>query len=150
MLALFPTGMPVARAQTDSDSPRPAAEAPADTAEGPVRSYEVTTAETGDAALDRAMEGVSVLRRLRVSVPTSAEGLVARALQDGNNLRTALRSEGYYGGTPRITLAGEAPDAPGLALRLAARGGAPVPAVLGAEAGPQYRISSVTLRPSVP
>ena len=149
-LALSLTGLTLGRAQTDPDSARPAAEAPADAAEGPVRTYDVTTAGTGDAALDRALEGVSVLRRLRTSVPTSAEGLVARALQDGNNLRTALRSEGYYGGTPRITLAGEAPEAPGLALRLAARGEEPVPVVLGAEARPQYRIASVTLRPAVP
>ena len=95
------------------------------------------------------MEGVSVLRRLRESVPTSAEGLVARALQDLGNLRTALRSEGYYGGTPRITLAGEAPDAPNLAARLQAHGPDPVPVVIEAETGPLYRISSVTLRPAV-
>ncbi|WP_376090005.1 autotransporter assembly complex family protein [Roseomonas sp. CCTCC AB2023176] len=142
--------MAVAPGQTDPDAPRPAAEAPPDAAEGPVRPYAVTTPGTGDGALDRAIDGVSVLRRLRESVPTSAEGLVARALQDQNNLRTALRSEGYYGGTPRITLAGEPPDAPGLALRLAARGEEPVPVVLGVEAGPQYRISSATLRPAAP
>ncbi len=114
-----------------------------------MRTYAVTFTSTGDGQLNTAMEGVSVLRRLRASVPTSAEGLVARALQDLGNLRTALRSEGYYAGTPRITLAGEAPDAAGLAARLQARGPDPIPVIIEAETGPLYRISTATLRPSV-
>jgi translocation and assembly module TamA len=133
-----------------TDEPRPEAPPQPDDSDGPVRSYDVTFTPTGDAALNTAIEGVSVLRRLRTSVPTSAEGLVARALQDLNNLQLALRSAGYYGGTPRITLAGEAPEAPNLAARLAARGPDPVPVVVGVETGPLYRIGSVTLRPSVP
>ena len=64
-------------------------------------------------------------------------------------LRTALRSEGYYAGTPRITLAGEPPEAPNLAARLAARGAEAVPVTIGAEPGPLYRIGSVAVRPSV-
>ncbi len=133
-----------------AEAPAAAAEAQPDAADGPVRSYEVTFTPTGNGELDSAMEGVSALRRLRESVPTSAEGLVARALQDLGQLRNALRSEGYYGGTPSITLAGEPPDAPNLAARLAARGPDPVPVVVGAQTGPQYRVSTATLRPYVP
>jgi len=128
---------------------RPAAEANPDDSDGPVRTYEVTFTPSGNGQLDSAMETVSVLRRLRQSAPTSAEGLVARALQDQGNMRNALRSEGFYAGTPRITLAGEAPDAPGLALRLANRGAEPVPVAVAVEAGPRYAISTVTTRPSV-
>jgi len=150
---LLVTGLPPAATlaqPTAPEDPRPAAEPLPDDADGPSRSYAVTFAPTGNGALDSAISGVSVLRRLRESVPTSAEGLVARALQDLGSLRTALRSEGYYAGTPRITLAGEPPDAAGLALRLAARGEEPVPVEIGAEPGPLYRISTATLRPAEP
>ncbi|WP_426957192.1 autotransporter assembly complex protein TamA [Muricoccus radiodurans] len=133
-----------------AEDPRPAAPPQPDDSDGPVTPYAVTVTPTGDAALNTALDGVSVLRRLQTSVPTSAEGLVARALQDQGNLRTALRAEGYYSGTTTITLAGEAPDAQGLAARLAARGTEPVPVVISAETGPQYRIGSVSLRPAVP
>jgi translocation and assembly module TamA len=133
-----------------AEEPRPPAEPRPDDSDGPVRSYEITFTPTGNAALDTALEGVSAMRRLRESVPTSAEGLVARALQDLGHFRTALRSEGYYAGTASITLAGEAPDAPNLAPRLAARGPEPIPVVVTANTGPQYRISTATLRPAAP
>lgn len=144
--------MGVALAEAPAGQPRadPAGPEAADSADGPVRTYEVTLRPTGNGDLDTAIENVSALRRLRDRVPTSAEGLVARALQDLEQLRTALRSEGYYDGRPVVTLAGEAPDAPNLALRLAARGEEPVPVVVGAEAGPLYRISTATIRPTVP
>ena len=138
-----------AGAGRDGEAPAAAAEPQPDATDGPVRPYEVTFTPTGNATLDTAMEGVSSLRRLRESVPTSAEGLVARALQDLGQLRTALRSEGYYDGIPRITLAGEAPDAPNLAVRLAGRGAEPVPVVVSAETGTLYRVSTATLRPYV-
>nr|MCV4209114.1 autotransporter assembly complex protein TamA [Roseomonas sp. SXEYE001] len=137
-------------ADSASEAPRPPAAPQPDDAEGPVRSYEITFTPSGNADLDTALEGVSVMRRLRESVPTSAEGLVARALQDLGNFRTALRSEGYYGGTTRVTLAGQPPDAADLAPRLAAMGPEPVQVVVTAEPGPQYRISTATLRPAVP
>jgi translocation and assembly module TamA len=148
-LLLIGTAWAQPAAAPSAEEPREAAAPNPDDAEGPVRPYEVTFTPTGNAQLDTAMEGVSVLRRLRESVPTSAEGLVARALQDLGNLRTALRSEGYYAGTPRVTVGGEAPDAPDLALRLQARGTEPVPVVIGAETGPLYRISTATTRPAV-
>ncbi|MCR0985513.1 autotransporter assembly complex protein TamA [Roseomonas populi] len=148
-LLLIGTALAQPTSERASEDPRPAASPEPDDSDGPVRSYEVTFTPTGDARLNTAMEGVSVLRRLRESVPTSAEGLVARALQDQGNMRLALRSEGYYGGTAKITLAGEPPDAEGLAVRLAARGTDPVPVVVTADAGTQYTISSATLRPDV-
>nr|WP_245216085.1 autotransporter assembly complex family protein [Pararoseomonas baculiformis] len=142
-----PAGAPVPA--PGAEDPRPSAAPNPDDADGPVLPYEVTVAPTGSGQLDDAIETVSVLRRLRENAPTSAEGLVARALQDLENIRKALRSEGYYAGTPRVTIAGEPPNAPQLAQRLQARGPGPVPVVIGAEAGPLYRIASVTTRPSV-
>ena len=131
------------------EGPAAGAEAQPYAADGPVRGYSVTFTPTGNATLDTALQDVSSLRRLRESVPTSAEGLVARALQDLGQLRNALRSEGYYDGVPAITLAGEPPDAPNLAPRLAAQGPDPVPVVIGATTGPLYRVSTATLRPYV-
>ncbi|MFC7736023.1 autotransporter assembly complex family protein [Roseomonas sp. GCM10028921] len=151
MLASLVVGVVAAQpaGTAPAEEPRSGGAPESDSPDGPVRSYDVTFTPTGNPSLDTAMEGVSALRRLRESVPTSAEGLVARALQDLGQLQRALRAEGYYAGTPRITLAGEPPDAPNLALRLAAQGTEPVPVVIGAETGPLYRISSVSLRPSV-
>jgi translocation and assembly module TamA len=119
---------------------------PADSqpAEG-VRSYEVTIPDTGDDGLDDALRRASALRNLRESVTVDADGLIARAIADVGNLRDALRSEGYYAGTSSITLAGEAPEAPGLAQRLAASPD-PVPVTVRVETGPQYRLAPVVLQ----
>lgn len=118
----------------------PPAEAPAPAEV--VRSYEVSFNDTGDEALDDALRRASALRNLRESVTVDADGLIARAIGDAGNLRDAMRSEGYYAGSSSVTLAGEAPDAPGLAQRLAAMPD-PVPVVVRVEKGPQYRLAPV-------
>jgi translocation and assembly module TamA len=51
-----------------------------------------------------------------------------------------MRSEGYYAGTSRVTLAGEAPETTGLAARLAAMRG-PVPVVVTVEKGIRYTLA---------
>jgi translocation and assembly module TamA len=110
-----------------------------------VRSYEVSFAESGDEALDAALRRSSALQNLRENVTVDADGLIARAVGDAGNLRDALRSEGYYAGTSSVTLAGEAPDAPGLAQRLAAMSD-PVPVRVRVEKGPQYRLAPVVVQ----
>jgi translocation and assembly module TamA len=118
-----------------------AAAAPAEA----VRSYEVTFNDTGDEDLDAALRRASALQNLRESVTVDADGLIARAIGDAGNLRDALRSEGYYAGTSSVTLAGEAPDVPGLAARLAAMRD-PVPVVVRVVKGPQYHLAPVMVR----
>ena len=110
-----------------------------------VRTYEVTFNNTGDEALNDALRRASALQNLRESVPVDADGLIARAIGDAGNLRDAMRSEGYYAGTSSVTLAGESPEAPGLAQRLAAMPG-PVPVAVRVELGPQYHLAPVMLR----
>lgn len=118
----------------------PPAEAPAPAEV--VRSYEVSFNDTGDEALDDALRRASFLQNLRESVTVDADGLIARAIGDAGNLRNALRSEGYYAGSTSVTLAGEAPETPGLAQRLAAMPD-PVPVVVRVEKGPQYHLAPV-------
>lgn len=106
--------------------------------------YTVTIAPTGDARLDEAAAAVSQLVRLREPAPTSAFGIIGRARGDLERLQTALRSEGYYGGTVNITIAGEALDQPGIAERLERIQG-PVPVLVTLNPGPQYRIVRIAL-----
>lgn len=114
-----------------------------------VRSYEVSFPDTGDDALDAALRRASALENLRESVTVDADGLIARAIGEASNIRDALRSEGYYAGSGRITLAGEAPDAPGLSQRLAAMPG-PVPVVVAVERGPQYTYAPALMQADPP
>lgn len=128
-------------AAAPGQEPPPAEAAPAEV----VRSYEVTFADTGDDALDDALRRASALQNLRESVTVDADGLIARAIGDAGNLRDAMRSEGYYAGTSTVTLAGEPPDAPGLAQRLAAMTD-PVPVAVRVEKGPQYHLAPVMVQ----
>ncbi|PHK96380.1 hypothetical protein CR162_03345 [Pseudoroseomonas rhizosphaerae] len=110
--------------------------------------YAVTLPETGDEALDTAIRNASSLERLRETAPVDAYGLIGRALAESDNMRDALRSEGYYGGSARVTIDGQTPDTPGLAERLLARpeGAEPVPVAVTVEQGPQYRLAPVRLQ----
>ncbi|MBO1074296.1 autotransporter assembly complex protein TamA [Roseomonas marmotae] len=138
---------------TSFSGPAPGQETPAATpaasTEEAVRSYEVSIPDTGSEALDEALRRASALENLRESVPVDADGLIARAIGDAGNLRDALRSEGYYSGTSSVTLAGEAPDTPGLAQRLAAMPG-PVPVVIRVDKGPLYHLAPVIVRAEPP
>lgn len=115
----------------------------------PSIAYEVTLPETGDEALDDAIRRASALEQLRESAPVDAFGLVSRAIAESDHMRDAMRSEGYYGGTSRITVAGEAPDTPGLADRLEGRQG-PVPVVVTVEPGPRYSLVPVRVQAEPP
>ncbi|MFT8242644.1 autotransporter assembly complex protein TamA [Roseomonas sp. BN140053] len=142
--------LPASAQETPRNAPEgPALPSPADTLEEAGLPYETTLRPTGDGGLDTALGNVSALRRLQRAAPTTAEGLVARALQDRDQLVRALRAEGYYDGTPVVLLADEPPDAPQLALRLAQRGGT-VPVVIGANPGTRYTIGTLRVTPEVP
>ncbi|KAA2212710.1 autotransporter assembly complex protein TamA [Teichococcus oryzae] len=127
----------------------------------PVVAYAVTLPDTADDALDDAIRRASALEQLRETAPTDGFGLVSRALAEADNIRSALRSEGYYAGTSRVTVAGAAPDTPGLADRLQARAAPrnrpegqaatePVPVVITVEPGPQYKLAPVRVQADPP
>jgi len=117
----------------------------------PSIAYEVTLPETGDEALNEAIRRASALEQLRERAPVDAFGLVSRALAATENMRDAMRSEGYYSGTSRITVAGETPDTPGLAERLEQwRGPGPVPVVVSVEPGPRYSLATVRVQAEPP
>lgn len=118
--------------------------APAGAQEPPDVSYTVALMPTGDARLDAAAEAVSQLVLLREPAPTSAFGLFGRAWGDLDRLRTALRSEGYYGGTVAITIAGEPVESPGLVARLERLAG-PLAVQVALTPGPQYRVARIAL-----
>jgi translocation and assembly module TamA len=108
--------------------------------------YVVEIAPTGNGALDEALAEVSRLVQLREEAPTTAFGIVSRAAEDLDRLARALHSEGYWGGTLRILIAGLPLGTPDLADRLEAVAARPVPVRIIAEPGPRYTIASVTLR----
>ncbi|MBD0270666.1 MAG: outer membrane protein assembly factor [Acetobacteraceae bacterium] len=89
---------------------------------------------------------------MQEQAPTSAIGVLNRARADQDRLLRALESEGYWGGTARVTIAGLPLDTPELAERLerAASNGTAVPVVVTIDKGPLYRIGSVTIRSVAP
>jgi translocation and assembly module TamA len=109
--------------------------------------YRVEFTPSGDEALDTAARAVSQLERLRESSPTNAFGLVARAEADGDRMITALRSEGFWAGTARVTLLGQTPEQPALADRLEASQGE-VPVVVTLTPGPRYTLGRIAVRGS--
>jgi len=147
LLAASPHALlPPAAAQDRSD---PGEEPSNGESEAPTIEYAVTLPDTDDDSLDSAISRASALEQLRERAPVDAFGLVSRALADRNNMQDALRSEGYYSGTARITVAGEAPDTPGLADRLVGRS-EPVPVVITVDHGPQYHLDSIRVEANPP
>jgi translocation and assembly module TamA len=113
--------------------------------------YEVTIAPTGDAKLDTAISGSSVLVSLREKAPVGPFALVARAQQDAGRFRTALDSFGYYGGGVTITVAGRPVDDPGLPDLLdRAPADPPVAVAVKVEPGTRFRLGTVALDGAVP
>lgn len=120
--------------------------------EPPPLEYSTEIKESGDARVDSSVRAVSQLVQLREQAPTGALGVINRARADQDRFLRALESEGYWGGTARITIAGLPLDAPDLLERLErlAPGGKAVPVVVTVEKGELYRIGSVSARSVTP
>lgn len=112
--------------------------------------YVVTIAPTGEAPLDTALAAASRLQRLATEAPTDAEGLLARARAEPRTLEEVLNSEGYWGSQVEVRIAGETPDTPGLAERLASRAPGPVPVEVRVIPGTRYTLRRIATRPSTP
>ncbi len=138
--------------QAASQEPSPPAPAGEAGLAAAVLPYRVELRPTGNAGLDAALSAVSQLVVLQDPAPTSAAGLLARATADRERFARALQSEAYWGGTSRITVAGQPLGEAGLAEQLEARGNAaePVPVIVEVTPGAAYRIASVSVRPGTP
>jgi translocation and assembly module TamA len=147
LLLLLLLAGPAVSQQAPPAPPAPPVEAPAEPA---ILPYRVEIQPTGDSGLDAALAAVSQLVRLQEQAPTSPIGVLSRAEGDRERLLRALQSEGYWGGTARIEIAGLPLGSPGLAERLERAGPEPVPVRIIAEPGQVYHITSVTVRPESP
>ncbi|MEP9376751.1 autotransporter assembly complex family protein [Aquabacter sp. CN5-332] len=106
--------------------------------------YAVTFDVSGDSAVRGAITDASNLETLKRSPPAGAAGLVRRALADQDRIVAALYSEGFYGGSLSITIAGRAPNAPDVFSAVeAARAAGPVPVVVKVNSGPRFTFGAV-------
>lgn len=121
--------------------------------EPPPLNYKTEIKESGDSGVDSSVRAVSQLVQLQEQAPTGALGVLNRARADQDRFLRALESEGYWGGTARVTIAGLPLDSPELAERLERLAPAqrePVPVVVTIEKGERYRIGSISIRSVAP
>lgn len=112
--------------------------------------YDLKLDKTGDSALDATLHDVSQLANLRDVPPDSMFALVDRARGDGERLKTALESYGYYHAALNIQVAGHAV---GDLAAFAAMDSAPagtVPVVVGIDKGPLYHLRKITIDGALP
>lgn len=113
--------------------------------------YNVTVAETGNSALDKAMSDASQLASLRDKAPVAPFALISRAKTDVDRLQTVLQGFGYYDGTVRITIDERPVDDPELAQILSAvPEGKAVVVKIAADMGPLYHLGRIAIDGEVP
>ena len=113
--------------------------------------YDVSIGETGDAAVDKALQETSQLQSLREKAPVSPVALVIRAKQDVDRFETVLHSFGFYDGTVKIEVDGRPLSDPALVEKLTALPeGKSVDVKVSPAAGPLYHLGRVTIDGQVP
>ena len=113
--------------------------------------YAVSIAATGDAALDKAVEGASTLIALRETAPVGPFGLIARARDDIDRLIKVLGGLGHYAARVAVRIDGRALDDPGLLGALDGRGATPPVAVrVTVDPGPLFHLRRVGIRGEAP
>jgi translocation and assembly module TamA len=106
--------------------------------------YTVEIQPSGDPGLDQALQSSSTLEALAKSAPVSPFGLLVRARDDRDRLKTVLQSFGYYKGSVQIRIAGHALDDPALLpALLATPAGQSVPVTVEIERGQQFHIRNI-------
>jgi translocation and assembly module TamA len=120
---------------------------PASAQEATLR-YAVSFAPSGDEQLDSLIRETSALRRLAESAPVDALGLIARARAEPRRMDEVLTSEGFWGGRVDVLVAGQPPETPGLAERIAAM--AEVPVEVKPVPGERYTLRRIALRAATP
>jgi translocation and assembly module TamA len=111
--------------------------------------YATSLVPSGDDRLDAAIREASALQRLAETAPVDALGLIARARAEPRRLEDALTSEGFWGGRVEVLVAGQPPETPGLAERLADMRG-DIPVELRPVPGERYTLRRIALRPASP
>ncbi len=112
--------------------------------------HSVRVVPSGDAGLDRLLEGASPLRRLAERAPTDAAGIAARIAQEPARLLPAFEAEGYWAGRARVALAGDPPGAPPPDAGRIAAAPRPVALEIRPEPGPRYRFRRVETQGAAP
>jgi len=113
--------------------------------------YKAKLADTGDKDLNAALESTSDLLNLRKSAPVSPFGLIGRAQNDINRLKTVLESVGYYQGSVAITIDSLPLDDPRLGEELTSRSAKDDAQVeVSFHLGPLYHLGKVELTGDVP
>jgi len=111
----------------------------------------VKLADTRDSDLNAALESTSDLLTLRKSAPVGPFGLIGRAQNDINRLKTVLESVGYYQGSVSITIDSLPLDDPRLGEDLTNRSSQDDAQVeVSFNLGPLYHLGSVELTGDVP
>ncbi|MBX5454769.1 MAG: BamA/TamA family outer membrane protein [Acidobacteriia bacterium] len=106
--------------------------------------YTVQIHRSGDSGLDTALQSSSTLAALAQSAPVSPFGLLVRARDDRERLKTVLQSFGYYQGSVEIRIAGHALDDPSLLPAMQATpAGQPVPVTVDIDRGPQFHLREI-------
>ena len=82
--------------------------------------YKVELGSTGNGAMDSTLRATSDLVSLRSSAPVGPDGLIARARNDLDRLKTVLESYGYYQSSVAVQIDGQPLATPGLADELLA------------------------------
>lgn len=99
-----------------------------------------------DSAIRNAVTQASNLASLKDRPPSGAAGLIRRALSDFERITAALYMEARYGGTIRILVAGNAPNAPNIfEIVDAARQRGPVPVRVMVDPGPPFVFGEVRI-----
>ncbi len=113
--------------------------------------YTVTFNDTGNAALDQALEDSSTLASLNQSAPVGPFALVARAQKDLERFAIALDSFGFYKGKAQVRIAGRALDDPGLYdFLVRAPANPPVQVAVAVEPGPLFHLRKIEIKGTVP
>lgn len=101
--------------------------------------------------MNAALQSTSDLLNLRKSAPVSPFGLIGRAQNDINRLKTVLESVGYYQGTVSITIDSLPLDDPRLGEELTGRSAKDDAQVeVSFNLGPLYHLGTVELTGDVP
>ncbi|WP_029349145.1 autotransporter assembly complex family protein [Bosea sp. 117] len=99
-----------------------------------------------DRTLRNAVTDASNLESLKDRPPSGAAGLIRRALSDYERITAALYGQGRYAGNIRMTIAGNAPDAPNIFdIVEASRKRGPVPVRVDVDPGPPFVFGEVRL-----
>ncbi len=113
--------------------------------------YDVAIAETGNEALDTALDDASLLKSLREKASVGPFALISRARADRERLETVLQGFGYYDGKLSITIDARTLDDPELPQALAEIPEAKsVDVKISAETGSLYHLGRITIEGAVP